>query len=587
MEKLKNFQVAAYVYAYTLDRLSDEEIRRGLDYFLQYIDLRKVYLENHRANTDISKEKMRHYKELFAEYGLEVSSGITSTVLVNGIRKPAIYDTFCYSDPAHREKYLNIVKDLAEVFDEIILDDFFFTSCRCELCIEKKGKRSWKDYRLDLMEEFSKEIVDLAHQINPNCNFIIKYQNWYEAYQECGYNPGKQKDIFDMVYTGTETRSPLYSTQHLQRYMSYSLMRWMENVAPGRNGGGWIDQGGSAGNLSVWLEQANLTVLSGARELMLFNFEVLIDSSALPPLGQELYRFDRFMDQVGKPVGVSMYEPFDGEGEDQAVNYLGMAGIPFEMTPVFEESAPAVFLQKSAASDPDIFPKLEQYVRKGGHAIVTAGFFEAVYDQGIREMTSVRLTGRHVTGQEYMIDHYNNLDMRFCKGTEPIGIPALDYRTNATWCDVLLLDGECNFPILSEDYYGKGCLYILNLPDNPAHMYRFPAEVWRMIGKELTYGLPVQMANEAKYNLFLYDNEKLCICSYRPYYESAELIVKGDEYEAVRDIESGMLYTPHSTRKGPGRRGDSATTQEEPVERVYRIPMAPGGFRFLELIRRS
>ena len=38
MEKLKNFQVAAYVYAYTLDRLSDEEIRRGLDYFLQYID---------------------------------------------------------------------------------------------------------------------------------------------------------------------------------------------------------------------------------------------------------------------------------------------------------------------------------------------------------------------------------------------------------------------------------------------------------------------------------------------------------------------------------------------------------------------
>ena len=118
-------------------------------------------------------------------------------------------------------------------------------------------------------------------------------------------------------------------------------------------------------------------------------------------------------------------------------------------------------------------------------------------------------------------------------------------------------------------------------------MYRFPAEVWRMIGKELTYGLPVQMANEAKYNLFLYDNEKLCICSYRPYYESAELIVKGDEYEAVRDIESGMLYTPHSTRKGPGRRGDSATTQEEPVERVYHIPMAPGGFRFLELIRRS
>jgi len=119
MERLKNFQVAAYVYAYTLDRLSDEEIRRGLDYFLQYIDLRKVYLENHRANTDISKERMRHYKELFAEYGLQVSSGITSTVLVNEIRKPAIYDTFCYSDPAHREKYLNIVLSETERLNKL------------------------------------------------------------------------------------------------------------------------------------------------------------------------------------------------------------------------------------------------------------------------------------------------------------------------------------------------------------------------------------------------------------------------------------------------------------------------------------
>ena len=59
------------------------------------------------------------------------------------------------------------------------------------------------------MEEFAREIVDYAKEINPKCHFIIKYPNWYESYQECGYNPEKQKDIFDAIYTGTESRDPV------------------------------------------------------------------------------------------------------------------------------------------------------------------------------------------------------------------------------------------------------------------------------------------------------------------------------------------------------------------------------------------
>ena len=40
--------------------------------------------------------------------------------------------------------------------------DFFFTACRCEMCIEAKGKRSWKEYRLNLMEQFAR----FTHQID-------------------------------------------------------------------------------------------------------------------------------------------------------------------------------------------------------------------------------------------------------------------------------------------------------------------------------------------------------------------------------------------------------------------------------------
>ncbi|MCQ2445386.1 MAG: hypothetical protein MJ141_00685, partial [Clostridia bacterium] len=147
MQPYKNFKLASYVFAYYLARATDEEIQKGIDYFKQYAPLNKVYIENHRGKVDIPQKRLREVKALFEKNGIETSGGITSTQFVNGVRKPSYYDTFCYTDPDHRKEYLRIVKELAEVFDEIILDDFFFTACRCEMCIEAKGDRSWKDFR--------------------------------------------------------------------------------------------------------------------------------------------------------------------------------------------------------------------------------------------------------------------------------------------------------------------------------------------------------------------------------------------------------------------------------------------------------
>ena len=326
MEPFRHFSIASYMFAYYAARATDEELHRGVEQYLRFLPLKKVYLENHRATTDVSVERLREIKAILSEYGVAVSGGITSTALVDGEQKPAIFDTFCYTDPKHRAEYLRIVREAASVFDEIILDDFFFTACRCEMCIAAKGKRSWKDYRQALMKDFSREIVDEAKRVNPKMNFIIKYPNWYESYQETGYNPVLQRDIFDMIYTGTETREPFFSQQHLQRYESYSIMRLMENTAPGRNGGGWIDLGGSSDNLNAWLEQAEFSFLGGARELTLFNFPSLLDTPALPAMEPVLRRVDRFLDHAGRPAGLMVWEPFDAEGEDQLCSYLGMCG---------------------------------------------------------------------------------------------------------------------------------------------------------------------------------------------------------------------------------------------------------------------
>ena len=115
MEAYNNFKLAAYVYAYYLEKATEEDIQKAIDYYKHYVHLDKVYIENHRGLVDIPVEKLRSVKALFEKNGIETSGGITSTVLVNGERKPSYYDTFCYTDPAHREKYLQIVRDIASV----------------------------------------------------------------------------------------------------------------------------------------------------------------------------------------------------------------------------------------------------------------------------------------------------------------------------------------------------------------------------------------------------------------------------------------------------------------------------------------
>jgi len=583
MKPYKNFKIAAYVFAYYLAKADDATIQSHIDFYRQYIHLDKVYIENHRGKVDIPVQRLREVKALFEKNGIETSGGITSTQNVNGVRKPSYFDTFCYTDPEHRKEYKRIVSELASVFDEIILDDFFFTACRCEMCIAAKGKRSWADYRLKLMEDFSHEIVDLARAVNPKMNFIIKYPNWYESYQETGYNPGKQKDIFDMVYTGTETRNPIYDPQHLQRYTSYSLIRLMENTAPGRNGGGWIDLGGSSDNINVYLEQADLTMYAKAKELMLFNFSSMVGSNALPALGNELLRVDETVGRAGNPIGVWAWEPYDGDGEDQAYNYLGMCGAAIEPSPYMNMDAPVVLFTQSSAHAPDAMEKLEEYVRKGGNAVVTTGFFRQMYDKGIKDLTSVRLTDRHVLGSTYMIDHSNYTASHFAEGKEPVLFEILNYKTNATVSDVTLIAGEDNFPIMTEDNYGRGRFFILNLPENFADLYKLPLEVIAGINKHLSMGQRVYLGCRPKFNLFAYDNNVYILQSYRPMADKARVIVRG-ACRGLRDLETGREYTAALPLPRPNCRGDATTVIPEPEEFAFEVPVWPGRSVVFEVI---
>lgn len=583
MENYKNFGIGSIVWAYYLIDATEEQMQKDIEYFLSFMPLNKAYLENHRGLVDVPQDKMRLAKKVFERNGIKTAGCITSTGLV-GERKTSIFDTYCYTSKEDREAYVKIVEELAEVVDEIILDDYFFCSCRCEKCIQAKGERSWSKYRLDLMEDFSKVITSRAKAVNPKMNFIIKYPNWYESWQETGYNPEKQKDIFDMVYSGTETRDPVYTQQHLQRYHSYSIFRYLENIAPGRNGGGWIDPFGAEDNLTRWFEQADFTMLAGAPELMLFNYEMMLTNDVFTPLGKHLRRVDAMLDRLGTPKGVSLYEPYNGDGEDLLHTYLGMGGIPFEMTPYFDEKAPVVFMTESASVDTDIMPKVEQYVRNGGNAIVTIGFLKSQYEKGIKEMTSLRLTGRHLAGDEYYINLRNHTHAEVSKGKEKVSFELLTYKTNATWADVSVVCGEYNFPLLSEDNYGKGRLFVLNLPDNFADLYKLPMQVWAAIGKMASMGQEIYIASDEKVSLFAYDNDCYAMYSFTDKPTTVRVYVRNN-HAGVEDLEDGSVFNNQIPQPKPSMWFDGCTIMPEEEEYAVDVPVGPGTMKYFKIRR--
>ena len=585
MESYKNFRLAAYVWAYYLKDITREKLERDIETFRMYAPLDKVYLENHRAQIDVDQDTLRWVKEVFESHGIQVSGGITSTALVNGKRKPSIFGTFCYTDEEHRALYTRLIEDLAGVFDEIILDDFFFTACKCEKCIAAKGERSWAQYRLDLMEDFSHEITKRAKAVNPKLNFIIKYPAWYKSYHETGYNPQKQREIFDMIYTGTETREAVYNAQHMQRYHSYSIMRFLENTAPGKNGGGWIDAGGSGDNINRFLEQAELTILGGARELTLWNFEFMIrpDINVLPAMTKDLRRIDAVVSGCGSPVGASVYEPFNSDGEDLLYNYMGMGGIALEPTPDFKDDAPVLFVTRSSAKDPQIVPKVCSYVRSGGNLVMTSGFLKETWDRGIRELTSVQPTDRTVEGEEYMIANRNYTASDIVRGSGPVRFDVLSTKDNATWCDITVCCREFNTPVLTEEDYGNGRVFVLNVPHNYADFYRLPQRVWETLSKHLSMGQKVYCASDAKCIFVAYDNNVYGIQNYTSHKSNVRVIVRG-KCEGLRDLESGEILGKAALLSTPSRGFDCAYFIPEPDEYAVDLQIGAGAWTFFEVL---
>ena len=559
-----NFKVAVYCRAYEVAQMADPAwLEPRWAEITRQVHVDKVYLETHRDELLVSEPALEAAKRFFRDHGVQVAGGITFT-----IAEANRFQTFCYTDPAQRARVRQIAEYTARHFDEFILDDFFFTSCKCEQRVQARGDRSWTDFRLQLMTAAARDLVlGPARAVNPRVRVVIKFPNWYDHFQALGFNLRDEPQLFDGIYTGTETRDSVVSAQHLQPYHGYSIVRYFENLAPGLNGGGWVDPFGSR-YLDRYAEQLWLTLFARAPEITLFDFRsigsplkpdyrspwqgqgtsfnyaammepiALPDCAHVPPTtiaraaGVAFASADRFLGKLGRPIGLKSYKPYHSAGEAFLQSYLGMAGIPMDIVPEFPTAADVVLLTAQAADDPAIVDKIEGQLRAHKKVIITSGLLRALQGRGLGRIVELEDSGR-----VSLVSHYT-VGWQLVAGGKPILIPQITYRTNDSWELVSAVDGDNGWPLLHDADYAGGHLYVLTIPENFSDLAELPEPVLSAIRRILTPHLPVQLEAPGKVSLFLYDNGTFIVESFRDEPVDVRVAV-GLDHPAIEDVANG------------------------------------------------
>ena len=589
----RNFVVAVYLPVGVVRNLADPaRLNREWEQISREVKVDKVYLETERDRVVADESLLETLKDFFTRRGVRVAGGITFSDNNSGQ-----FRSFCYTDPADRAFVKQISELTARHFDEIILDDFFFVTTKYDSDIAAKGSRSWTRFRLDLMNGVGRDlVVSAAKAVNPRARVTIKYPNWYEHFAGSGFDLEQGPKIFDGIYTGTETRDPNSTDQFLQQYESYQLVRYFENIAPGRNGGGWVDTY-SLRYVDRYAEQLWDTMFAKAREMTLFNwaqllwparpgertawqarptsfsYDQMLQSHQAGPAavdappatmarvaGYALEQVDKFVGQLGKPIGIKSYRPPHATGEDFLHNYLGMIGIPIDLYPTFPADADVVLLTEAAKFDPDIVARIKQQLLAGKSVIVTDGLFRALQGRGIEDIVELQNTGRHVLADGYSAGYGSgnrNALGNATTGAPPILFPQIGFNTNDAWALVSAMSDGVGFPLLLMDRYGKdGQFYVWVIPENFHQLYHLPTPVTTAIKDVVMKGFPFRLDGPSQVALFAYDNHTFIVESFLPE-ETAVTVAMLGHATKLRDLVSGeVLHGQPPPAETPGRRSE-------------------------------
>jgi len=604
-QQYKNFRVAVYIPVFVVKQMQDPAwLQSSWETISRQVKVDKVYIETYRSHEIADEQLLEQVKKFFSEHGVQVAGGIAFTG-----NESQQFESFCYTDPDDREYVKHVSELTGRHFDEIILDDFFFVNSKKDSDITAKGNKSWTNFRLNLMDEAAQSLViGPIKKVNPKAKVIIKFPNWYEHFPGLGFDLDREPKLFDGIYTGTETRDPVITEQHLQQYESYQIFRYFENIKPGGNGGGWVDTFGTR-YVDRYAEQLWDTMFAKAPEITLFFYGGLLepvqpgdrdawkdlhtsfdynqmsayrDANRSTPAtmarvaGYSLEQVDPIVGQLGKPIGIQSYKPYQSVGEDFLHNYLGMIGIPIDLHPTFPADADVVLLTESAKYDPGIVDKIKTQLLNGKNVVMTSGLLQALQGKGIEDIVELQYTGRTVAVQEFVGAGRGITGSG--KQNLQILIPQIVYLTNDAWGLVRGLGSGNGFPLLIMDRYSKGILYVLTIPENFSDLYNLPPEVRGALKSYIFGNFPVKLDGPSRVSLFAYDNQTFIVESFLDEKTDVNVGITGS-LAKLKNLVTGEVI-----EKEPPPSGPAPWFSRGPQRTSFKISLQPHSYAaFVEM----
>jgi hypothetical protein len=270
--------------------------------------------------------------------------------------------------------------------------------------------------------------------------------------------------------------------------------------------------------------------------------------------GYSLEQADSFLGQLGHPIGVASYKPYQSTGEDFLHNYLGNLGIPIDLHPEFPTNADLVLLTECAKCDPDIVGKIKTQLVAGKSVVITSGLLRALQGKGLEDIVEARCTDRRILAHQYLSSYgAGNGTVIGDDQASDVLFPEIDFLTNDSWALVRALANGRGYPLLFMNRYAKGILYIWTIPDNFNDLYRLPAAVTSALKNYVMRGFPVRVDSPAQVALFAYDNGTFIVESYLPLQTDVKISVAGGAAK-LRNAVTGEILTGQPQAQGFGRR---------------------------------
>jgi hypothetical protein len=565
---------AIYFTSHDVDSLlaNPDRFKKTMDYFAP-VKAVHVYLEG-TGQGEINVPLFKGIADRFRAMGIKVSGAMVPT----GKHGPSVYNN--PDDMAALERRM---RALAQVFDDIILDDWLFTTATDPKSVEDRGKQSWADYRTKLLLEQSKKyIIDPAQEVNPKVKITIKYPNWYEGHRDNGYDVYHETRMFDHMAVGIETRNRMVHDQHIPIYSGYIFQRWWPSVEPTKWVGSWLDNYDMKGDSNDYVAQVWQAVLAQTPEIILWCAGQLYptnpSSDVYPYFVKMLPEFDRVAGMLkGEPRGVPIHLPYGSTGEYNIFAYLGMAGIP--LTPVAEfpsESENAIFTlhsitEGSLGRDTLVAEKMLSRLKNGKDVFLTWELWKRLRRTEFRNaLMLVPGSEGTVTSDQFRL-RTGWFRQELIKSDRPFTFPKIETTTWPYARDVAVEWDDYDYGVLFHVQYLKGEIYVLNMPDNSYDLLRLPAQALNLIRRAFVKDLGVELDGPGGIGMYLFGDKQYVLYNMSDETASMSLrFTKKVPTEGWRELVSGESLEANQD-KSSERFGGPALTEVSVTVKPFEI----------------